>query len=771
MAGRKNNGRWSALSTSTRLGVEHLEPRCLLAVTPIISEFMASNDNTLDDGDGRSSDWIEIYNPTDAAVDLAGWHLTDDIGELTKWEFPATAQSVLDPGEYLLVFASGQSVDDYVDPLGFLHTNFRLSAGGEFLGLTAPSGAIVFDFGVEYPPQLTDVSYGFSTQPEVFIDSANSTSALVPTDGSLDSGSTAPPPWSFPGFDDSAWPSTSATGGGVGVGYDTSQGGSAGPANGTQLTGLVGNDLTDPDEDGIYDVAFNAGLSGSSPGGEEPVRALDSRTDTKWLAFDPAGTFYEMEFLDGLPRHVDRYTITSANDADERDPYSWTLSGSNDGVNYTTIDTRTAQDFDQRFETRLYEFASDSAYVHYRFDFETEFGVTGQNQPVAIQMAEIELLSTSQFTYDQFISLDVESEWGAARSSVYQRVNFSVDDPASVDRLNLNMQYEDGFVAYLNGTQIASSNSPLFATWQSSATTGRDDTLAVVPEEFDISQHADLLVAGDNVLAIHLLNVNDESSDLLSVPGITGTLLGCDLGDPDFFNEPSPGAENGVGRDGFAQPVAFDVERGFYESGFNLKITNATPGTEIYYTTNGDEPSVEGGTLYTGPIPIDNTTVIKAAAFREDFFPSATETHSYFFVRDVVSQDFQWTVNEAGFPTSWGGVSPDYGLDPDVIGNFDADGNSLGGDDFGGVYAATIQDDLKAIPTLSISLDADLLFGPDGIYTNSTSEGVDWERGTSVELIHPDGTTGFQVNAGLRMQGGAFRRHDLSRKHSLRLLF
>ena len=50
----------------------------------IISEFMASNDDTLLDGDGASSDWIEIYNLTDQTLDLQGWYLTDKIDNLTK---------------------------------------------------------------------------------------------------------------------------------------------------------------------------------------------------------------------------------------------------------------------------------------------------------------------------------------------------------------------------------------------------------------------------------------------------------------------------------------------------------------------------------------------------------------------------------------------------------------------------------------------------------------------------------------------------------------
>ena len=69
-------------------------------------------------------------------------------------------QSILNPGEHLIVFASGQATDDYVDPAGFLHTNFRLSASGEYAGLTDPFENVVHDYGPEYPPQQSDVSYG-----------------------------------------------------------------------------------------------------------------------------------------------------------------------------------------------------------------------------------------------------------------------------------------------------------------------------------------------------------------------------------------------------------------------------------------------------------------------------------------------------------------------------------------------------------------------------------------------------------------------------------
>eukprot|EP01035_Chromulina_nebulosa_P013397 gene13397-17797_t len=56
---------------------------------PVITEFMASNTLTLKDEDGAYSDWIEIYNPDAAPLNLAGWFLTDSASAKTKWQFPS----------------------------------------------------------------------------------------------------------------------------------------------------------------------------------------------------------------------------------------------------------------------------------------------------------------------------------------------------------------------------------------------------------------------------------------------------------------------------------------------------------------------------------------------------------------------------------------------------------------------------------------------------------------------------------------------------------
>ncbi|HSH14528.1 MAG TPA: CotH kinase family protein, partial [Verrucomicrobiae bacterium] len=120
----------------------------------IISEFMAANDGTLNDEDGDSSDWIELYNAGTISANLSGWHLTDDAADLTKWRIPALT---LLPNTYTVIFASGKNK---TVPTGTLHTSFQLSAGGEYLALVDDLTNVVSEFAPVYPAQLTDVSYG-----------------------------------------------------------------------------------------------------------------------------------------------------------------------------------------------------------------------------------------------------------------------------------------------------------------------------------------------------------------------------------------------------------------------------------------------------------------------------------------------------------------------------------------------------------------------------------------------------------------------------------
>lgn len=187
--------------------IEALEGRLFLAAQPVISEFMASNSNSLVDEDGDNSDWIEIENRGDAAIDLAGWHLTDEPDNLNKWEFPSV---VLGAGEFLIVFASNK---DRAVAGSQLHADFELAAGGEYLALVAPDAAtIATEFSPAYPPQATDISYGGSPQPtfSTLLPTGAASRVLVPTNDAL--GLT----WKDPAFADGAWPAAA-----TGIGFDT----------------------------------------------------------------------------------------------------------------------------------------------------------------------------------------------------------------------------------------------------------------------------------------------------------------------------------------------------------------------------------------------------------------------------------------------------------------------------------------------------------------------------------------------------------------------
>lgn len=142
----------------------------------VISEFQASNDSTLTDDDGDFEDWIELYNAGDTTVDIGGLHLTDDANEPTKWTFPSG--TLIDSDSFLVVFASGK---DRLDGTN-LHTNFKLGASGEYLGLFDAVGSTpLSQFAPAFPQQQPDQSYGLGVDDnQVFF--------TIPTPGAENSG-------------------------------------------------------------------------------------------------------------------------------------------------------------------------------------------------------------------------------------------------------------------------------------------------------------------------------------------------------------------------------------------------------------------------------------------------------------------------------------------------------------------------------------------------------------------------------------------------------
>ena len=195
---------------------------------------------------------------------------------------------------------------------------------------------------------------------------------------------------------------------------------------------------------------------------------------------------------------------------------------------------------------------------------------------------------------------------------------------------------------------------------------------------------------------------------------------------------------------------------GFYEDTFQVSLSTATPGAFIGYTTDGSTPTLSNFSIYLSPLDISSTTNLRAFSFAQDHLSETDRTWSYIFVDDVLNQSNNGEAPD-GFPAV-GSVNHalDYGIDPDVI---TAEGEQA------------VKDALLAIPTWSVTTDLENLFDPnDGIYVNSLQDGIESERPASLEQLNPDGTEGFQVNAGIRIKGGASRNTN-NPKHSLKFFF
>ena len=361
------------------------------------------------------------------------------------------------------------------------------------------------------------------------------------------------------------------------------------------------------------------------------------------------------------------------------------------------------------------------------------------------------------YGYDELVSPggDTRSSMWFVNASVFMRVPFQVEDASEISSLLLKLRYEDGFVAYLNGVRVAAANAPDEGalTYTSNATDIHPDAQAVVSEEFSLSTAS--LVDGANILAIHGLNrssFGSDSSDFLLLPELSGTGIGEKTFG--FFIEPTPGESNATTPlIGFVKDTKFSHDRGYFTGPFDLEITSATPDSIIYYTTDGTLPSENNGTVYTGPITISETTALRAVAIKNGFQSSNTDTQTYLFIEDIIEQ-----TRPTGYPATWAGAPADYEMDPEIVN----DPN----------YSDQFDEAFAALPTLSLVFDPESFFNSStGIYQRPQEDGADWERPTSAEFFLADGSEpGFQLDAGVRVQGGSSRNPDTP-KHSLSLRF
>ena len=127
-----------------------ISPHFVFSQSVVINEVMSSNTKTIYDEDGNTSDWIELYNNSSAQLNLIGYYLSDDSTNVKKWQF---GNAVMNPGEYMIIFASGKDTI-----INYWHTNFKISASGEEVILSDTGGALIDK--INLPSSYSDISFG-----------------------------------------------------------------------------------------------------------------------------------------------------------------------------------------------------------------------------------------------------------------------------------------------------------------------------------------------------------------------------------------------------------------------------------------------------------------------------------------------------------------------------------------------------------------------------------------------------------------------------------
>ncbi len=208
----------------------------------------------------------------------------------------------------------------------------------------------------------------------------------------------------------------------------------------------------------------------------------------------------------------------------------------------------------------------------------------------------------------------------------------------------------------------------------------------------------------------------------------------------------------GVAERETVRDTQFSSDRGFYWSPVTVLIRSKTPGARIRYTLDGSAPTSTGGLGDANPVTVsvEGTTTLRAIAYKEGLVSSNVDTHTYIFIEDVLNQPS----SVPGFPhpkvrTSYQSdekVTLDYGMDANVVSD--------------PRYSKAIGAGLLSIPTISIVLDREDLFGwveTDGAGLDMRQSGVYWgdtgrgsTRAASMELIYPEKPQkSTQVDVGL----------------------
>lgn len=371
---------------------------------------------------------------------------------------------------------------------------------------------------------------------------------------------------------------------------------------------------------------------------------------------------------------------------------------------------------------------------------------------------------------------DDATEVPTGTPSVYTRIIFTIDDLALISNLILDIDFDDGFIAHINGVEVARSNMlEEVPSFDSPAISDREATIYQngSPLRFEIDEFRDLLNSGDNILSIQVHNISTSSSDLSLIPYLSALYLGTTndgQSPPDilslknsslhtnfklsskgeslvlfdsagnqvdqlevtglitdksigrskqdgslvYYEAPSPGIENS-GEEFFgitSSEIVFSHNGGQF-NGQSISLSGANPGEQIRYTLDASVPNAQSP-LYSSAISIDRDTVVRARVFQNDYIPSRTASRTYI------------TSNTHDLPLVTLVTEPNNLFDEDE-----------------GIY----------------------VYGPEENYEDTlpffgANFWQDWERDVHFSFYEPTGELGVALDAGVKIFGAWSRAND-----------
>jgi hypothetical protein len=464
----------------------------------VINEVLAINSTTLDRG-GAFPDLIELYYDGPTSLSLTGVSITDNPDEPVKFIMPAGTS--IKPGEYLVLYADSDTASSGI------HLGFALNGDGEGLYLYNSSGQLLDS--VQFGLQLPDLSIGRVAGSGLW-------TLTVPTFGQAnivqplgDQKALRINEWLADGlvlFEDDF------------IDLYNPQ------ASPVDLTGLylTDNPVTQPDKYPLGPLSFIAGegfavftADDSNQPGHVDFRLS---ADVGMIALFDAGlnqidkVFYGPQTTDvsygRAPNGSDDFEFMELPTPGASNPSSGPASITIINLVPDNADKRVlvpTEDIGQAWNTEIN--FNDSAWKF----------VTGGLGGVGFERTS---------GYQDYLSIDLQQQMYGTNATCYIRIPFTVgaDELIGLTELTLKARYDDGYVAYLNGTEVARRNFNGTPAWNSRSSSTNSDSAAVVFEDIDISEFIGHLKLGNNVLAIQGMNASTTSSDMLISAELNGII-------------------------------------------------------------------------------------------------------------------------------------------------------------------------------------------------------------------------------------------------------